>query len=350
MRFMGPWGYVMEPMISTLSDLRNRCRLANPRGKLVPDKVVRLALALLLVLPNALLGQEARSVAITIDDLPYVGGPQDLEAARRVATGMLGALDEADAPARGFVTGTRVAVADQLEERLDLLRDWRDAGVRLENHSWSHRSFEDTPFAAYTDDVVLGGLFPEMVMREHGDSVTFYRHPFNHTGPGRPAKRGFEAWLAERGLWLAPFTVEHVDYLFNTLWADARARGDAGFQRAVETAYLEQLDAAFEFAEELSRDTFGREISQIFLIHANALNGELLSAMLKRLSDRGYSFVSLEEALTDPAYLTRDAYVGPYGISWLHRWRYGLGMPNRLRDEPEPPAWAMERYRALTEH
>ena len=307
------------------------------------------ALVSLLVLPGILVGQEARSVAITIDDLPYVGGAEELEAARRVATGMLRALDRADAPARAFVTGSRVAVEDQIEERIELLRKWRRAGVRLENHSWSHRSFESTPFQTYTDDVVLGGLFPDMVMREYGDSVTFYRHPFNHTGPSRPAKRRFEAWLAERGLRLTPFTVEHVDYVFNALWVDAGKRGNAALQRRLESAYLDQLDAAFAFAEELSRETFGREIPQLFLIHANALNAKLLSAMLQRLSGRGYRFVTLEDALFDPAYLTEDVYVGPYGISWLHRWRHGLGMANRLRDEPEPPAWAMERYRNLTE-
>lgn len=47
--------------------------------------------------------------------------------------------------------------------------------------------------------------------------------------------------------------------------------------------------------------------------------------------------------------MTEDVYVGPYGISWLHRWRQGLGLPNRLIDEPEPPAWIMDGYRALSD-
>jgi peptidoglycan/xylan/chitin deacetylase (PgdA/CDA1 family) len=306
------------------------------------------SVALLLLLPGAAAGQGDRTVAITIDDLPYIGGPQELSAAQRAAEGILAALDEIGAPARGFVTGSRVMVEGQLDERIALLRRWRSAGVRLENHSWSHSSFETTPFTAYADDVARGGVFPDLVMRAESDSVTFYRHPFNHTGPDETAKRQFEAWLAARGLRLTPFTVEHADYVFNALYVDAGARGDAELAARVEQAYLDQLDAAFAFAEELSRETFGREIPQIFLIHANALNGALLGPMLARLSERGYRFVTLEDALSDSAYLTEDVYVGPYGISWLHRWRHGLRLPNRLIDEPDPPEWIMDEYRALS--
>jgi hypothetical protein len=69
--------------------------------------------------------------------------------------------------------------------------------------------------------------------------------------------------------------------------------------------------------------------------------------MLGRLEARGYAFVSLEEALRDPAYGTPDTYIGTNGPSWLHRWRTGLGLPSRLRDEPDLPAWAYQAYRAL---
>ena len=36
-----------------------------------------------------------------------------------------------------------------------------------------------------------------------------------------------------------------------------------------------------------------------------------------------------------------------FGLSWFHRWRRALGLPNRLRDEPDPPRWVLERYDAL---
>ena len=109
-------------------------------------------------------------------------------------------------------------------------------------------------------------------------------------------------------------------------------------------AYLTQLDTAIRFAEYLSRETFGREIPQIFLIHANRINADHLGQMLNLLDARGYRFVSLDEAARDPAYATPDKYTEPWGINWLHRWRVGLGLPSLLREEPDPPAWVWEAY------
>jgi hypothetical protein len=151
--------------------------------------------------------------------------------------------------------------------------------------------------------------------------------------------------MAKRGYRIAPFTVEHRDYLFNALYVAARAQGDSVRMGRIGDAYLAQLDTAFAFAEELSRDTFGRDVAQVFLIHANDINADYLSEMLARLSRRGYRFVTLQETLADPAYATPDEYVGPTGISWLHRWRVTLGLRERWREEPDPPAWVLKAYR-----
>ena len=112
-------------------------------------------------------------------------------------------------------------------------------------------------------------------------------------------------------------------------------------------AYLAQLDSAFAFAERLSDETFGREVPQVFLLHANRINADYLGAMLERLAGRGYTFVTLAEAVRDPAFSTADEYTRKWGVSWLHRWRVGLGLPSALRDEPEPPGWVFEVHEAL---
>jgi hypothetical protein len=65
------------------------------------------------------------------------------------------------------------------------------------------------------------------------------------------------------------------------------------------------------------------------------------------LKKRNYHFISLEQALKDPAYETPDKYSDRWGISWLHRWRYSLGLENRLRDEPDLPDWIYKTYREL---
>ena len=197
--------------------------------------------------------------------------------------------------------------------------------------------------------MLRGDVITRRLLAARGISTVYFRYPFTNTGPTPEVKDAFEAFLRSRGYVVAPFTVEHADYAYNALWVNARARGAEGAETAerVRAAYLEHLDTAFDFFEGLARDTFGRDIPQILLIHANEINAECLDAMLGRLEARGYSFVSLEEALRDPAYATPDRFVGTNGPSWLHRWRVGLNLPPRLRDEPDMPAWAWEAYQAL---
>ena len=75
--------------------------------------------------------------------------------------------------------------------------------------------------------------------------------------------------------------------------------------------------------------------------------------MLSKLESRGYEFISLAEALRDPAYATPDDYDGSAGISWLHRWSLSLGygtrqtpsgrtFPETLWREPDPPEFLIE--------
>ena len=304
--------------------------------------------ALTAILPGTAARAETprRSVALTFDDLPLVP-PADLAATQRVTNDLLCALTEHRAPAAGFVNEDKVHIPGEMDERIALLERWLDAGAVLGNHTYSHANLRDAPLAAYEDDFVHGEVITRRLLAGRGISTLYFRYPYTNTGPTQEVKESFEAFLRSRGYANAPFTVEHADYIYNLLWLEARARGDAEGAQRVRQAYLEHLDRAFAFFEELSRDTFGREIPQILLIHANEINAGCLGEMLDRLEARGYTFVGLEDALLDPAYGTPDEYVGRNGPSWLHRWRVRLGLPSRLRDEPDPPEWVLAGYQNL---
>src|SRR5688572_14394293 len=79
-----------------------------------------------------------RSMAVTIDDLPYMnlGRQQDyLENARRATTEVLRVLQAHRAPAVGLVNeGKLWASPRERDERIALLRQWVDAGMILGNH------------------------------------------------------------------------------------------------------------------------------------------------------------------------------------------------------------------------
>ena len=285
-----------------------------------------------------------RAVAVTLDDLPFAG--RSLDEARDATAALLAALARHGVAADVFVEGRRVDVEGEEEARRDLLRRWRDAGHALQNHGYGHLRYSRTEIPVYLADVgrghaVVADLLAEAPPR---GSVRFFRPPFNDLGETAATRAALGDALAARGVRLAPFTVEHSDWMFNAVYEQALARGDSALAVRVGNAYLAQLDSAFAFAEGLSVETFGQEIPQVFLIHANRINADHLDAMLERLRSRGYVFVSLEEAVSDPAYATPDEYRARWGVSWIHRWRVGLGLPSALRREPEPPAWLTDAY------
>jgi hypothetical protein len=85
------------------------------------------------------------------------------------------------------------------------------------------------------------------------------------------------------------------------------------------------MDSVVGYYEAQSRALVGREIPQVLLLHANRLNADTTDDLVSMLRDRGYTFVGLDEALRDPAYDLADEFVGPGGITWIHRWALTQG-------------------------
>jgi peptidoglycan/xylan/chitin deacetylase (PgdA/CDA1 family) len=287
-----------------------------------------------------------REVAFTIDDLPMAQDTHDLEQVRRVNKKLLDSLVANHIPATGFVNERNLYVRGETDARIDVLRAWLDAGMSLGNHSFSHADFNKVSLPEFEDEAVRGEVVTRGLMREKGLGKLYFRYPYNHTGLTREVRDSFQGFLKSRGYEVAPFTVEHEDYIFADAYRKAKQKKDDGLAQRIRGAYLDFLDTMFNYFERRSREVLGYEVKQIFLIHDNQLNADSISAMAERLKARGYSFITLDEALRDPAYQNKDGYVGGQGISWLHRWAIGLGKKLDHRDEPDAPRFVLDIYQA----
>ena len=284
--------------------------------------------------PESVPAEAARTLAVTIDDLP-AQRQGDLNAMQRVTRDLLAQIDRAGVPVIGFVNEGKLDVDGEREARADLLRQWVDAGLDLGNHTYGHPSLFDTPLAAFQDHVRRGDAVTNQLLAARGDSARYFRHPYLNVGPDLETKRAFEAWLADEGYTIAPVTHDNAEYVY--AFAYDRAAGDAEFQARIADAYVAYMDTTAAYFEGLSRDLFGREIAQVLLIHANALNADHLGRLLDVFRQRGYRFVTLDAALADPAYASDDTYVGRAGLSWLQRWAITRGIS--FESEPLPDPW-----------
>ena len=129
----------------------------------------------------------------------------------------------------------------------------------------------------------------------------WFRYPFLDSGPDARVHQAFVDFLEQRHYRVAHITVDYKDYSFY-------------------------------------------ELPQILLIHCNELNSVTLRDSIDRMRKRGYSFVTLEDATKDPAYLRPDTFAGDGG-SWLERSARAMGkkiaapgprMPKWITDLPRP--------------
>jgi peptidoglycan/xylan/chitin deacetylase (PgdA/CDA1 family) len=293
-----------------------------------------------------------RSVAVTFDDLP--GPPaglvsNDVADLRENTRKLLATFTEHHIPVVGFVNEGKLFVEGEkpadAEARTAILKTWVDAGFELGNHTRSHESLNTTPLAEFEDDVVRGEPVVRGLLAERGGKLRYFRHPFLQVGLDLEKRRAFESFLAERGYTVAPVTIDNDDYIYAAVYADALRRGDRSTAAAVGADYLRYMESVLAFIEDVSRRLVGREIRQVLLVHASALNADYFGRLAQSMKARGYAFITLEDALGDEAYGLPDTYVGRWGISWLHHWELTAG--RKRSPSPDPPDWVTKAYDAL---
>lgn len=283
-----------------------------------------------------------REIAITIDDLPTISAlGNDLTRASRITDDLLATLTRHRVPAIGFVNEGKLVTDGSLDERrVALLGRWLAAGFELGNHTFSHTDFHLATVSAFEQDVLRGERVTKKLLRAAGRDIRYFRHPFLHTGRSRMARQTLEAFLAKRGYRVAPITVDNYDYLFAAAYDRAGARDDHNEQQKIVSAYVDYMEAVVAYYEQQSMALLGREIRQTLLLHASALNAATFDRLAAMLHGRGYQFVTLDRALEDPAYKSRDEYYGPAGITWLHRWALTEGKRGTFfAGEPPVPEW-----------
>ena len=150
--------------------------------------------------------------------------------------------------------------------------------------------------------------------------MRYFRHPFLHTGNTPEKKLQLELFLPTLQYEVAPVTIDNSEWIFAKAYHIALRKKDAAQMKKTGEAYVDYMKDKTVFYEAQSKMLFGRPIKHTLLIHANALNGDYLDELLEMYQKRNYAFISLEEALTDEAYQSKDDYAGRGGISWLHRW------------------------------
>ena len=293
----------------------------------------RFALILLLA---AAFPARAEPIALTFDDLPVFGHPLTVPQATAITERLLRGLRRHHLPAIGFVNEINLEGADKAG-RVALLKRWLDAGMDLGNHGYSHLSLTTTPVDDYIADTAKGDAVTKSLEAAVGKTPRWFRHPYLETGPTLAIRHTFEDWLARDGYRVAPVTMENADYAFAMPYDDALDRGDRKRARAVRRAYIAYSKAIVPWYRAAGLSLLGRHPAFVLLLHASRLNADSIGALAAILRHEKLHGVTLDAAMTDPAYAMVDDYAGPDGNEWLERWSVTMGKDLPWESMPKMP-------------
>lgn len=248
----------------------------------------KLTLVALLMI-NAAHAQQ-KELAITIDDLPFVGNARtkgDLNREHDRFLKLLQALVDRKVPATGFIIAGSIG-----KGQWELLEEFRESGFELGNHTYSHPSLNSMATEKYIDNVNRADTILQPIMT----TPKYFRYPYLAESKGEKRTKVHQ-YLAEHQYTIAPVTIDSKDYNFNAQllaipW-QRRAQSLGQFKKR----YLDYIWSQTLKAEARSHG----KGKQILLVHANLLNSHFLGDVIDMYQKNGYKIISLSEALKGPA-------------------------------------------------
>jgi peptidoglycan/xylan/chitin deacetylase (PgdA/CDA1 family) len=258
-------------------------------------------------------------MAVTVDDLPAHGELLPGVSRADIARGVLRALrNNGVRQAWAFANGTDIGDEPEL---IEVPRMWLKAGYPVGNHTYSHRNINDVTVQAYIDDIermdrliaLLSPLSP-LVERRH-----VFRYPFLEEGSTFEKRDAVRKFLFEKQYQIAQVTIDYNDWAWNDAYTRCVMQHDQKTIGWLKARVVEEAGRSVRASNMLARLLFGRDIAHILLIHVGAFNAVMLDTILKDFRAHGVTFITLDEALTDPAYQIDPHYLYEGGRGFLEQ-------------------------------
>lgn len=284
---------------------------------------------LILSVSTPVKAQEKR-ISLTFERLPAMK-PLGFFTPRELARLVIRSLREHDIQAMGFVINDKI-LDDQ--SSYVVLDDWLKAGHILGNNTATYMDFNEVPVKDFLQDIADGQRYIRQALRglDSDANYRFLRFPLLHAGDTLKKRRELLKRLDNASYRVVPVSVVTADYQFN--WAYSRHGGDMATLNRLKQLYLAHIADALDYAESQSQAVLGRSVAHILQLHLGLATANFLPDALQLIHDRGYRFITVAEALADPAYAEPDTYVGPARLSHIDRMAAEKGLPFRESLEP----------------
>ncbi len=275
-------------------------------------------------------------IAVTIDDFPESGDIPSGMTRQGMVRKIIDTLSENGiVNPYGFANGlSKVYDPDEIP----IFKMWLAARHPLGNHTYSHVNLNQVGVTAFLEDIAkedqfLAGLHedsPSGIQRRR-----VFRYPYMDEGDTLAKRNAVRAYLSKNGYRIAEVTTDYSDWVWNAAYIRCVAKQDEKSIRWLKDHVVDSADRHVHGADSASGYLLNRAIPQILLVHVLAFNSITLDAVLKHLRGEGVQFVSLDEALADPAYSINPNYAYDGGRTFLDQIAESRGLGIRRFDDTE---------------
>ena len=236
----------------------------------------------ILVTASSISFAQKREIALTIDDLPFVGESKNFHLDMIINT-----LKSNEVPATGFVIAKEVS-----PNNWEMLYKFREAGLELGNHTLTHANLSAMSADAYISNIDAADKILSKVLSR----PKYFRYPYLSMGEGEKKSKVLN-YLTSQNYQVAQISIDSKDFIFNQLLLATPEKDRRNFLTVLKPCYLDFIWRQTLKAEEQSKSAQKPDEAQILLIHANLLNAYVLTDIINLYKQNGFTFISLEDAL-----------------------------------------------------
>ena len=258
----------------------------------------------------------AQKVAITFDDLPLNGDLPPGMTRVDITRNTLAVLQKRHLPAAyGFVNARKLEGNADAAEALKL---WA-AAEPVGSHTYSHMDLNENSPEAFEHEIEQNEPALELLAAKDGN-WHWLRYPYLREGDTVEKRRSVRAYLLAHQYRVAQVTLDWEDYLWNSAYARCVAKNDATSIAWLRSSYLDIATQYLDLGREMAKLVYGHDINHVLLLHLGAFSSTILPDVFDLMEKKGFRFVTLEEAESDPAYESDPDAGSKYGGTLLEEW------------------------------
>ncbi len=241
------------------------------------------------------------NLAITIDDLPAAGQDPKFISREEVSKNIINSLKEFKVPeVYGFINGSLLY---QTELQTQILKDWKNNGFLLGNHTFLHSDLAKVSAQEFIQDIERNeSTLLDLV--QNIAELKVFRYPYLMEGNSLEKRYDIRSYFFKRNYKIAQVTVDSEDWIYNDAFIRCRNNKLENEVKELVDSYIEHILHVLTYSDKLAHYIYGenRKIPHILLIHYNSLNAFSLAILLDKLKKYNINFVSALTAINDPIF------------------------------------------------